>query len=270
MSPALLCNRFLTWTRLVRVFVWRDLREQYAGTLFGGLWSLFLPLLQVAVYWWVFGFIWALKVPIFGERGGELPFIVFLLAGLLPWLAFQDAINKAAPAILSRGDVLRHGAFPVGVFPVSRCLAAHLVFAGLLACFVLFVRPAVVLAEPLIVPAVIVLFVVQIVFACGLGVLLAALSVYIRDLPHVLSMILLGVFFTAPILYPLSQVPEAMREWLWLNPFAPFVLGYHALMLEGVLPETRVWLQAGVQAMLACGLGLFVFRRLRPGFADVV
>jgi ABC-type polysaccharide/polyol phosphate export permease len=256
--------------RLLRVFVVRDLREQYAGTLLGGVWAVLQPLLLVAIYWWVFGFVWALKVPALDARTGELPFMVFLLSALLPWLAFQDAVNKSATAVLARADVLRHGNFPVAVFPLARAVAAHLVFLGLVGCFALLGRGAMLFAAPELAVGLLFLYVVQLIFACGLALLVSALAVYVRDLPHLLGMVLMGAFFTAPVLYPLAQIPDAMRSWVWLNPFTPFALGYHALLLEGRLPAAQVWAYALVLAALAWAVGLFVFRRLRPGFADVV
>lgn len=263
-------QRALPWVRLLRVFVIRDLREQYAGTLLGGVWAVLQPLLLVAIYWWVFGLVWALKIPALGARTGELPFIVFLLSGLLPWLAFQDAINKSATAVLARADVLRHGNFPVAVFPIARCVAAHLVFLGLVVGFALLGRGAMLFAAPGLAVGLLLLYVAQLAVACGLGLLVAALAVYIRDLPHLLVMLLMGVFFTAPVLYPLAQIPAAMRSWVWLNPFTPFALGYHALLLEGRFPAAPVWTYVLILAAAAWAVGLFVFRRLRPGFADVV
>ncbi|MFN3985312.1 MAG: ABC transporter permease [Rhodocyclaceae bacterium] len=258
------------FVRMLRVFVVRDLREQYAGTLLGGVWAVLQPLLLVAIYWWVFGFVWALKVPVLGERATEVPFVVFLLSGLLPWLAFQEAVNKSATAVLSRADVLRHGSFPVEVFPAARVLAAHLVYFGLIAVFALVSTGGGVLAAPHLLLGLGVLYLVQLGFACGVAMLVSALAVYVRDLPHLLSMLLMGVFFTAPVLYPLSQIPEAMRAWVWLNPFTPFALGYHAVLLEGRLPDAAVCAYVVALAVFAGGVGVFVFRRLRPGFADVV
>lgn len=252
------------------LFVRRDLREQYAGTLLGGAWAVLQPLLQIAVYWWVFGVVWALKVPALGERDLELPFAVFLLCGLLPWLAFQEALNKATGSVLAQASVLRHGPFPMAVFPLSKVLAVHLVFAGLLLVFAGLVAGAAIRAEPVVLLGLVVVYSLQVVLACGLGLLLAAIAVYLRDLQHLIAMLLMFLFFTAPILYPLSQVPEVMRTWMWVNPFTPFVVSYHSLLLAGTLPSLAVWGYLVVLSVSVSWLGRTVFRRLRPGFADVV
>lgn len=265
-----LARRMGARLRMLKVFVSRDLREQYAGTFFGGAWAVLQPLLLVLVYWWVFGFVWALKVPALGERSGELPFVVFLLSGLLPWLAFQEAVNKSAMAVLARADVLRHGQFPVGVFPVARVLAAHLVFLGLILAFAFIGRGAMLIGAPQLLLILLGFYAIQIVFACGLAMLMSSFAVYVRDLPHLLSMLLMATFFTAPVLYPVTQVPDSMQAWVWCNPFAPFAMGYHTILLEGGVPNVRVWVHVMSLAVLAVLLGRFVFKRLRPGFADVL
>lgn len=257
--------------RLLWVFVRRDVREQYAGTMMGNLWALAQPALLVLIYWWVFSVVWSLKVPGMGARAAdEVSFIVFLLSALLPWLAFQDAVNKAAGALLARADVLRHGQFPAEIFVLARVLAAHGVYAVLLVVYVIFGRGQVVLDAPLVLPGLALLFAVQVVSACAVGLLVAAFSVYLRDLPHVLGMALMAVFFTAPVLFPMAQVPEHLQRWVWLNPFTAFAQGYHMLLLGGQWPSWGVWAFVLSLAAVLCWLGWAVFVRLRPGFADVL
>ncbi|WP_162273500.1 ABC transporter permease [Ectothiorhodospira magna] len=261
--------RLNTLRHMLPVFVWRELREQYAGTRLGLVWNLLQPAMMVFVYWWVFGYIWAIRLPGLGE-GGDVPFILFLLCGLLPWLAFSDALNRSANAVLGRADVVRHGNFPVLIFPLARVLAAHLVFIPIILGFILFLWLSGWQRDPVLVLWVLPLLGLQCAFAIGLGLLLSALSVYVRDVPHVLSMVLLGLFFTAPILYPLAQVPEALQTLIWANPFTVFAEGYHRLLLESRWPGWGLWLAALTYAAAALVAGGLFFQRLRPGFADVL
>ena len=257
--------------RILWVFSWREFREQYAGSWLGSGWALIQPVMMVFVYWWVFGVVWDMRLPEPRETGTGLPFIVFLLSALLPWLAFQEGLNKAAGAVLSRAEVVRHGAFPVAVFPVARTIVAHLVFFPLVLIFAFGLhfwggRPLEAVAW-IALPA---LLVIQFVFALGLALFLSALSVYVRDVGFLLSMALMMLFFTAPILYPMAQVPEAVRTWMWLNPFTPYAEGYHQILLEGRWPDLRIWVLAILSTMGMLWLGRWVFRQLRPGFADVL
>lgn len=256
--------------RILWVFTLREFREQYAGSWLGSAWGLLLPLMTVLVYWWVFGVVWDLRMPEPRATSGDLPFILFLLSALLPWLAFQDGLNKAGGSVVARAEVVRHGAFPVAVFPVARIIAAHLVFVPLIALFAaglhLSGRPLAAsawLGLPLLVGA-------QLALTFGLGMLLAAVSVYVRDAGHVLTMVLMALFFASPVLYPLSQVPEALQPWLWLNPFTPYAEGYHQILLEGRWPDAMVWGLALVTGAVALWGGRRVFNQLRWGFADVL
>ncbi len=258
--------------RILWVFSWREFREQYAGSWLGPAWGLFLPIMTVLVYWWVFGVVWDLRLPEpRGAPGDGLPFIIFLLSALLPWLAFQDGVTKAAGAVVARADVVRHGAFPVAVFPAARLLASHWVFFPLVFVFALYQHygggyPLTVgawLALPL-------LLALQFAFSLGLSLLLSALSVYVRDISYLLGVITMAMFFTSPILYPLEQVPERLRAWMWLNPFTPYAEGYHQVLIEGRWPDPVVWITALVTALVAMLVGRWVFNQLRAGFADVL
>ena len=263
-------SQFQVLFRIVRVFVVRELREQYAGTLLGGAWAFLQPLLLVLIYWWVFGVIWALRVPALHREGEGYPFVIFLLAGFLPWLAFQEAVNKSAMAVIQRAEVLRQGAFPVVAFPLAKCVATHAVFSILMLGYLVTLPqlPALFLTGAVV--FLILLYLLQLLFAVGVGLFVAALTVYVRDLPHLLGMFMTALLFLVPILYPLSQVPAGFRPWIWVNPYTPFATGFQGLILEQAIPPWEVWAYASGLAIFSTLLGGYIFRRLRPGFADVV
>ena len=127
--------------RLFPPFIGRELREQYAGSLLGVVWSLLQPLLFILLYWWVFAAVLRTRFPP-GSALADTPFIVFLLSALLPWFAFQDGLNRAAGAILNRRDVVRKVHFPVQIFPIVAAAAAYVVhglsYALFLATFALW------------------------------------------------------------------------------------------------------------------------------------
>lgn len=256
--------------RLQWVFIRRELGEQYAGTVLGIFWNLLQPLAMVAIYWWVFSHVWAVKVPALRPAGGDLPFVVFLLSGMLPWLAFQDAVSKGAGAILARADVIRHGAFPFEVFPIARVVAAHMVYGALFTGFALFLVVSGDLRSLAAAAGVIFLFVLQAMTAVGVALLLAGLAAYLKDIVHMIGMALMMIMFTAPIMYPLAQVPEGLRGWMWFNPFTAFAEGYHQLLLAGTWPQWHVWSVCSGLAVMILATGGAVFGRLKPGFADVV
>ena len=255
--------------RLLPPFVGRELREQYAGSLLGVVWSILQPALFILLYWWVFAAVMRIRFPV-GSALADTPFIVFLLSALLPWFAFQEGLTRAAGAIVGRRDVVRKVHFPVRVFPLAATAAAFVVHAGsyllFLAAFALW-RGGI---APGALAAVMVLLGLQFAATAGLGLLLASFTVYLRDIQQVLGLLLAVMFYTAPVLYPLSLVPEEFRGLIYLNPFTVFAEAYHGVVLAGVWPEPAVLTGLGLFATFALVVGTQVFRRLEPGFADVL
>jgi ABC-type polysaccharide/polyol phosphate export permease len=255
--------------RLFPPFISRELREQYAGSLLGVVWSLLQPLLFILLYWWVFSAVLRTRFPQ-GSMLADTPFIVFLLSALLPWFAFQDGLNRATNAVLNRRDVVRKVHFPVHVFPLAATAAAYVVhglgYALFLAALALWQGGL----SLTVVGAVWLLLSLQFAVTMGLGLLLGAFTVYLRDLQQVLGLALTMMFYTAPILYPLSLVPENFHRLIYLNPFTAFAEAYHSAVLLNVWPEGAVWFGLTLLAFGSLSVGLYAFQRLEPGFADVL
>jgi lipopolysaccharide transport system permease protein len=254
---------------MIRPFLLREFRESYAGTFGGVFWNFFQPAAMVLIYWWVFGVIWQVRVASDGQ-GTEPGFAVFLLAALLPWLAIQESINKSANAFLLRADVIRHGAFPVFVFPLAKVIVIHAVYGLIFIGFALLTRGPFFWEAPEKLLLLLLLYLTQSLCVLGTALGFASLSVYIRDLPHLTGMLLMGALFTAPVLYPFAQVPESVAFLLWLNPFTPFALAYQHLMLGFPADLARIALHITTLLILTLGSGFWFYKRLRPGFADVL
>ncbi len=255
--------------RLFPPFIGRELREQYAGSLLGVVWSVLQPVLFILLYWWVFAAVMRIRFPA-GTTLADTPFIVFLLSALLPWFAFQEGLTRATNAILNRRDVVRKVHFPVRVFPLAAAAAAFVVHAG---SYLLFLAAFAVWRggmAPGALVAVAILWSLQFVVTAGLGLLLASFTVYLRDIQQILGLLLAVIFYTAPVLYPLSQVPEEFHGLVHLNPFTAFAEAYHGAVLAGVWPTPWTWAGLSLFATGALVAGVYVFRRLEPGFADVL
>lgn len=255
--------------RLFPPFVGRELREQYAGSALGMVWSVLQPVLLILLYWWVFATVMQIRFPS-GTALADTPFIVFLLSALLPWFAFQEGLSRAASAILNRRDVVRKVHFPVRVFPLAAAAAAFVVHAGSYLLFLIVFAVWRGGMTPGAMAAVAVLWGLQFAITAGLGLLLASFTVYLRDIQQVLGLLLAVIFYTAPILYPLAQVPEQFRGLIYFNPFTAFAEAYHGAVLAGVWPEPAVLAGLSLFAVGSLIAGMYVFLRLEPGFADVL
>lgn len=252
---------------VVRALVGRDVRGRYVGSVFGALWSVAHPLLQLATYTFVFATV--LKVKIADVDGGDVPFVLYLACGLFPWLAIQEAVTRSATCLVDNPTLVKRVVFPVEVLPVQ--LACVAIVHQLIAIGILLVlmagfgfppRPALVF-----VPA---LLLAQLGIAIGLGWALATLHVYFRDTAQALAVLLPVWFYLTPILYPPQLVPSFLQPVLALNPLTPLVQAWRDVLLHGVVPSGTGALWLGAASLVVFVGGALLFNGARGEFADLV
>ncbi len=247
--PAALWQR----RRAVRLLVGRDLRVRYASSALGYLWSVLEPLLLAGIYWFVF-------TQVFTRSVGEEPYIVFLLAGLLPWTWFNGAVTDAARALHTEAKLVRSTNVPREVWVVRVVLSKGVEF--LLSLPVLF-GFALAFRAPLDWHLVLLLpgAVLMAALVLGVGLLLAPLVVLVRDLERVVRIALRLGFYATPVIFAVSDVPGRLSTLFALNPLA----GVIELNRAGFSAGPVHWSHVGVSAVAAVVLlvvGWTVFARL--------
>jgi len=244
----------------------RDLRARYAGSALGIVWTLLYPLLLLLVYLFVFSAILQVK---FTTEGGSGAFALYLLAGLLPWLGFQEGITKAATSIVDNTGLVKAMRFPAVVLVAGSVLASSVTF--LLSLGVLLGALLVTGRLPWVtLPFLPVLVFLQVTLAFGLGLIAASFQTLLRDTLPVLQMVFMVWFYLTPILYPLSYVPARFASLFTWNPFTPLITAYRAVLLEGKVPSMLDIWPSCVWMVVFLFLGHLVFSRVEPGFADVL
>lgn len=256
------------WRHRVMVsgLVRRDLQSRYAGSALGMVWTLLQPLLYLCVYLVVFS--WILRVK-FTEGGESGDFALYLVAGLLPWLAFNDGVLRAAGSVVENAGLVKGVSFPAVVLVASSILAS---IANLLIGFSVFLV-VLLLTGHLSWPGLLflpLLVFLQTVFAFGLGLFAASLYTFLRDLMPVLQLVLTVWFYLTPIIYPPSYVPEHIAPVVVLNPFTPLVTAYRVTLLEGILPSGGDLSLVAAWTVVIVILGSLIFTRVEPGFAEVL
>ena len=251
---------------LIRTMVRRDIMGRYRGS-FGGLyWTVLNPLLLMATYYFVFGVVLQAR---FGADPSRAGFVLYFLAGMLPWLAFSEAAGRAPSVMLEHRNFIKKLLFPTETLPVNLATAGLVTEAFALLLFGLFVLaargwlPATVAWLPaLLVP--------QVLFTLGVCWFLAALGVFMRDLGQVIGFLLTLWFFLTPICYPESALPAWVMPILSKNPIFVLVRGYRSIFLEGHAPAFaslwKLWLLSGMVFIL----GHAWFWKLRRSFADII
>lgn len=242
----------------------RELTGQYLGSFTGRLWVFVEPLILLAVYAFVFGVIFQARAP---EARG-LGFVPYLATGLWPWLAFSSALTGAQGVVLENAGLIQK-------VPVQREL---LVLARVAAVYVLntlgFVTVLLVMTAFGVslhwqtLPQVLFLIVLLFLCALGLGWLLSALTVFIRDLKQVLPSLIRLAFFSTPIVWSPSMLPEQYLKILMLNPLVWPIMGLRETLLGASWQPGWSVVTAVAVALGLLGIGVTVFRRLAPQFED--
>lgn len=249
---------------LLKEMVVRDIRSRYAGSGLGVVWAFAHPILWMLLYTLVFSVI--LRVP---KPPGFASFPEFLMAGLLPWMAIQEGIARSATALTDNAAMVKKMVFPVENLVLSIVLAAvaneviaFAVFAVYLAAighlslaWALFVLPA---------------LAVQTAITFGVGCLVATISTFVRDAVPAVGIALTVVFYATPIVYPAELVPERLSWLLAANPIAHLVVWYRDAWTRHTLPPAASVLYVTAFGAVAAAVGLALFRRARPHFADLI
>ena len=249
------------YRQAVRNLVTRDLKVRYSNSVLGIVWTLAGPLLMTLVYSLVFTFF---------RPGGVTHYPVFILAGLLPWTFFTSSVAGATASISGNGHLINRVYFPREVLPVANLLSNAVNFGVallLLFGFILFYRIPLglnLLWLPVIVG-------VQVALMLGLGLLLAAINVYLRDTQQLVDVGLLALFFLTPIIYTLDSFGPGLQTILQvLNPMASLVAAYRQVLYAAATPNLLLLGVTALQAVLLLAVGGLVFRRLSPSFAEEV
>lgn len=255
---------------LLKTLVQRDLEARYKGSVLGNLWPLLNQLSQLLIYTYVFSIVLKVKLNLDGVPANNLTFGVWLFAGLLPWTAFMTGLLQAAPAVVNQPNLVKKVVFPLGLLPLVPVLSAFVESSlGLMAAIALTWLLSHTLHMTLwLLPLV---WVPQLLLTAGLSYLVAGLTVFLRDVPQTLAVLTNLWFYLTPIVYPANVIPEPWRAWVfWCNPLAAISQVYRDLMLVGAVEHWGEWLAATVVSLLVFAGGLWVYRRLRPAFADVL
>jgi len=248
---------------LLRQLIVRDLKARYAGSVFGFLWAFFHSVWQLVLFTVVFSAI--LKLPLAGE--GTRSFPAFLFAGLVPWMAVSDGLQRATMAIVDGSHLVKKLRFPNEILVVVATLSAFVHAAIALVVF-LGVRLVAGGVRWSALPVLSLTVVLQLLGTLGAGLALAAICVFARDVAQLLGMALSALFYLTPIVYPIALVPERFRGLAGLNPLATVVASYRAFLVGSEGPDAASLASLAVLAAIALLAGTALFRRHSGTFAD--
>jgi ABC-type polysaccharide/polyol phosphate export permease len=253
----------------------RELRSRYKRSVLGWTWSLLNPLSNVIILSLVFGGLLRIQPPV-GDPSGLHVFALFLLCGLIPWNFFSSSVNGSMGALLGNANLIKKVYFPRELLVLSTILslvATMLIEMGVLMVILLFFGNMVLPWTPMV----LLLIAMETVFVLGIGLVLSASNVYFRDVQHLVGILIQALFYTAPIVYPLSFVDRVANDhgqWIKtvyeLNPLVVMVGNFRAVLYDLRVPPLTDLLYFGAWAFGLLFFGLWVFRKLDRRVAEEV
>jgi lipopolysaccharide transport system permease protein len=250
---------------LLKNLIIRDLKHRYVGSIGGFLWSVVHPVVLLISYTFLFGVVFPNNL---GPESGTNSFAVFVLCGLLPWILFNDTIVRNCSVISDNAPLITKTVIPAEILPMAITisnLVHHLIgmailFAVLIAFYTVHISALWILLYMLML----------LMFAQGLGWIVAGLHVFVRDTMQALQIVLLLWFYFTPILYTIDRLPANLRYLTGLNPMAVIVTGYRNSLLDLAQPA-----KAQIALVLTVSIAVFIvgalfFRQTKPAFPDVL
>jgi homopolymeric O-antigen transport system permease protein len=250
------------YRELVYFLAWRDVAVRYKQTAVGIAWALIRPALTVLVF---VGFRRMVGLP-----AGAVPEPIFVFAAVLPWQFFSSALSDSAGSLIGNANLVSKIYFPRLVIPLAAVITSLVDFVITLALLaILMVWYGFAPGWQVVMLPVFVLMAFGLSLGCGL--LLAALNVEYRDFRYVVPFIVQFGLFVSPIAFSTADVPEKWRALYALNPLVGIIDGFRWSLLGGSVPldADTVWVSAAVTVAVIV-VGVWYFRRMEHGFADVI
>jgi len=233
----------------------RDLKVRYSTSFLGYFWSILDPLVMAGIYWFVF-------TVVFGRGVGHEPYIVFLLAGLLPWMWFTGAVSDCTRAFTREAKLIRSTTIPRTIWVTRLVLSKGIEFVASIPVIAVFAIATLWSTTPahlhwqavFVIPAIL----LQTVLTVGIGLIVAPLVVFFRDLERAVKLVLRFMFYASPIIYGLGDLPEQLRPIAAINPLAGIFSMYRAAFFPQELDLFAILMSVGISfALLAIGIAIF-------------
>jgi lipopolysaccharide transport system permease protein len=255
------------YRRLLAALARRDLSEDYVNHGFSLVWTVIQPLFSMAVY--VFSFTLIFPTRVDPPAGFPTNAVVYLLAGITPWMILCQIMGKGMGSIVGHSSVVKQMAFPLELLP-TKAMASPLFFGAVALSFLVLYTAWVTSGGALLVLiwGVPLLILITLVMFTGIALVLGSFEVFIRDTREFVSMFTTIGFFTHPILYLPNAIPEVIRPALYISPFTYFLMCWQDIFFYGGIVRGWAWVITIVFAVLVFVFGARVFMASKQHFGD--
>ena len=251
-------QKIYNYRELLKTNVKKEIRGRYKNSILGVMWSFLNPLLQLAVYAIIFGALLA---------GGDPTYHIYICVALIPWTYFTTAITQSAFTVIGNGDIIKKVYFPREILPISVVTSGAVNFVISTIIILAFVLAAglgltkYILLYPLI-------LLIQYILLLGISFIVSSVTVYFRDLEHIIGVVLMAAFYGTPIVYKLEQLPSSLQILMQLNPMTHLINAYRDIFYYQQMPNIKALMILLAGSLLLTVIGYFIFKRLQKGFAE--
>ena len=248
------------YRNMIYMLVKRDLRGRYRGSILGFAWTFINPILQLLVYTVVFSFV---------MRANIEKYYLFVFVALIPWLAMSSSVTGGSSCILVNKNMVTKIYFPRQVLPIATVTAA---FINMLLSMVIVLAVCLITngLNVWVLWYLIPTILIEYILALGIAFIVSAVTVYFRDLEHILQIFVMAWQFLSPIVYSIEMVPESARKIFMLNPMASIIVSYRDVLYYKQAPDLSTMLLALGMGIVFLVAGWFIFKKLNRRFAEVL
>jgi ABC-2 type transport system permease protein len=249
-------KNFNKYKFLLKELVVRDIKTKYRRSFLGIVWSLLNPLLMMVVITLVFSNLFRFDIE---------NFPIYYLSGQILFSFFSESTNMAMSSIIGNGSLIRKVYIPKYIFPLSKVLSSfvNLIFS-LIAILIMMIVTKVKITWKIILFPIPLLYVL--IFAIGIGLILAAYSVYFRDIIHLYGVFLFAWIYLTPIFYPINIIPQKYQLLIKMNPMYYMIEYFRQVILYATIPSIRLNCICLFISLYTLSIGLYIFYRKQNNF----
>ena len=251
-------KELIDYREMLFSLVRKELRSRYKASVLGFLWTFLNPLLQIAVYSVVFRVI--MKVNI--ER-----YYFYMFAGLVPWMFFTTSVQGSSTCLINHANLVNKIYFPRLILPMVTVTGGLVnMLYTMLVVFAIALIGGVGLSVYLIyLPLVMAL---EYVFCMGIAFFVSAVTVYLRDMEHIISILLMAGFYLVPVVYSRDMIPQDMRYIYDMNPMAGMICAFQDILYYKKMPTLHHWAAILAASLATAAVGAWVFQVMQKRFAE--
>ncbi len=247
------------YREMIYSMVRKELRGRYKSSVLGFLWTFINPLCQIIIYTLVFSTIFRMNID---------KYYLFLTVVMIPWVFFSSSVTGGAVCVVNSKDLLTKIYFPREVLPVSFVTSC---FVNMILSFIVVFAVLIISGWGFSFKALLflpIVMVVEYLLCLGFTMIISACTVYLRDLEHIMGVLMMAWIYLTPVMYDISYVPEKLQKIFWINPMTSVAIAYREILYYKKIPDMSNLILTVVVGVVSLVIGGIVFDRLQRNFVE--